>query len=97
LEQPNTGYLLQEEERRLGGLTVRSAIALLAACDPAAAAILRTLDDTWLDRRVWIRGSGTRLSVDAERPLRNVVRTGGPWRFAIDTEWGTPYVQITME
>ena len=92
-----SGYWLREQERRLGGLTVRNTIDCLNECNPATAALLRDLGDVWLDRRVWIHGSGSRLCVETERPYRTVTRPVVPWNLSVEKEWGTPCVRITAD
>jgi len=91
------GYLLQEETRRLGHLTVREAIAVLDSRDPASADALRALGEPWLDRLVWVRGSGSRLTVEQERPVQTVATRALPWQFSLETRAGAPYVRITAE
>ena len=91
------GYLLQEEARRLGGLTVRNAITFLDDCDPPAATALRGFGDAWLERLVWVRGFGSRLCVEQEQPIRTIARALIPCGITLETEHGTPYVRITAD
>jgi hypothetical protein len=91
------GYRLQAEAKQLGGLTVRHAIAFLDGCDTHAAEALRAFGEPWLDRRVWVRGFGSRLTVEQEQPVRTVTHSVYPWRLALEGEAGPPYVQITAD
>jgi hypothetical protein len=75
------GYRLQEEAKQHGGLTVRAAIAFLDDCDTRTAGALRAFGAPWLDRRVWVRGFGSRLTVED----------------ALEPAAGAPYVQITAD
>jgi hypothetical protein len=92
-----TGYQLQERATRLGGLTVRSAIAFLDDHDPQSAAALRAFGEAWLDKPVWVRGFGSRLKVEQEQPVRTVARPEFPWKIVIEKESGPPYVSITAD
>jgi hypothetical protein len=92
-----SGHWLQQEVKRLGGLTVGSTIVCLDECDPSTAAVLRDLGEAWLERRVWVQGSGNRLRVETERTRRTVARPVVPWKLSVETEWGPPFVRITAE
>jgi hypothetical protein len=91
------GYRLQAEAKQLGGLTVRDAIAFLDGCDPGAAGALRAFGEPWLERAVWVRGFGSRLTVAQEHPVRTVTHSVYPWRLEVHAEPGPPYVQITAD
>jgi hypothetical protein len=91
------GYRLQEEAKQVGGLTVRGAIAFLDGCDSQAAGALRAYGESWLGRAVWVRGFGSRLTVEQEQPVRTVTHSAHPWEVALETEAGPPYVRITAD
>jgi len=91
------GGRLQDEAKRLGRFTVRDAIAFLDGCDTATAGALRELGEPWLDRQVWVRGFGNRLTVVREQAFRTVAHSVYPWRLALPRDAGTPYVQISAD